>query len=174
MCFYRPWAFFCPARRGWGRMATPPRHLGIFRDGRNCVAPGLRPGAYLWRRPRLGPPAVAAEFPRPARAWRGLPKLCEKNPRTFAICFDNKAAHATSITGPSSSGLCTVFFNLFWSAECRRPALWRLEYVDTKSHAPEEPPRPCDAPLGGGGLRPLGEIPPLLLRTSSPRIALRL
>ena len=50
----------------------PPRRLDISRRGRNRAAPGLKPGAYLWRRHRKGHPAVATELPLPARAWRGL------------------------------------------------------------------------------------------------------
>ena len=62
---------------GWegSREAMPPQRLDIARRGGHRAAPGLKLGAYQWRRPRQGPPAVSTEFPPRARAWRGIVAL---------------------------------------------------------------------------------------------------
>ena len=72
-----------PRPDGWegNGEAIPPRRLDISRRGIHRVAPGLKPGAYLWRGPRQGPPAAAAELPPPSRAWLGLGELYEQNSR---------------------------------------------------------------------------------------------
>ena len=64
-----------PGRAGRGLGERPPRRLDISRRGRGRAAPGLKLGAYVGRRPRQGPPAVATESPLPAREWRGVMEL---------------------------------------------------------------------------------------------------
>ena len=89
------------------------------------------------------------------------------NRRTCVLRIDNKAALAALINGSSSSVLGKVLVNLFWSVEARCPAVWRFEYVNTKSNDADPPSRVCDSPSGVDCTRCSGEIPPEFSRIFS-------
>ena len=88
------------------------------------------------------------------------------NPRTCVLRIGNKAAIASLVKGSSSSALCAILVNLFWSVAARCPVVWRFECVGAKSNAAAPPSQLCDAPLGLTCSRSAGEIPPEFSRIS--------